>query len=66
MVDQEDEVVHWRRRHSKDEVELLLEARGQRLHLYVEPGRLADVHQKIFERSIGMEMPKAEWRTGPK
>jgi len=61
MADSE-EVVHWRRRHSRDEVELLLEANGQRLHLYVEPGHLADIHQKIFERSVGMTMPKPEWR----
>lgn len=58
----EDEVVHWRRKHSDDEVELLLEARGQRLHLYVEPARLADLHQRIFERSVNMKMPEAEWR----
>jgi hypothetical protein len=63
----EDEVVvHWRRKHSQNEVELLLEARGQRLHLYVEPGRLADHHQKIFERSVNMKMPEPEWRKGPK
>ena len=50
---EEPDVVHWRRRHSRDEVELLLEAKGQRLHLYVEPARYADLHQKIFERAVG-------------
>lgn len=56
------EVVHWRRRHSQDEVELLLEANGQRLHLYVEPGKYADLHQKIFEKVVGIQMPEPEWR----